>query len=447
MSDLDTAIYKAMANLASKDMSGGGAKIVLNEQQQRAYQAMVDGKNIFLTGIAGGGKSACVKHFVAMYKDIKHIGLTSTTGISAVLIGGCTIHSFLGIGLGTGTIDSMCTNITRNGKLRKRWNQLQTLVIDEISMFSPELFDKIENLARCVRHSEAPFGGIQLILTGDMLQLPAIGSDGLCFESKSWGKCIDEVIYLTKNHRQLDIKFQTCLNNVRLGKLPKSTREMLTSRIGVELNNELGIKPTKIYCKNASVDYTNQLELDKLNTGGAEFYEYEIEYEVYSSIKNKEYMREKYKKLCMAPETLQLCVDAQVMLLFNLDVDNGLANGSRGVVTSFVDDIPVVKFLNGREVAIDHHVWNICEGDEQVMKITQIPLKLAYSASAHKLQGSTLDYAEVDLSDCFEWGQAYIMISRVKTLEGLSIIAIDFDKICAHPKALKYYEELLANDH
>jgi ATP-dependent DNA helicase PIF1 len=442
MSDLDAAIYKAMAAMSNTNKDT--MDITLNEQQQRAYQAMIDGKSIFLTGIAGGGKSACVKKFVQAYKDSKNIGLTSTTGISAVLIGGCTVHSYLGIGLGTGSVDSLSTNIMRNGKLRKRWNELQVLIIDEISMFSPELFDKIEQVARCVRYSEAPFGGIQLVLTGDMLQLPAIGSENLCFESKSWDSCIDEVIYLTENHRQLDPKFQQCLNNVRLGKLPKSTRKMLESRIGVKLTNELGIMPTKIYCTNASVDYKNQQELDKLNVSGAEFYEYEIEYEVFPSIKNKEYMREKYKKMCMAPETLQLCVGAQVMLLFNLEVEQGLANGSRGIVDSFVDDIPVVKFLNGRKVAIDHHVWTICEGDEQVMKIIQIPLKLAYAASAHKLQGSTLDYAEVNLIDCFEWGQAYIMISRVKTLEGLSIIAIDFDKICAHPKALKYYDNLLA---
>ena len=130
------------------------------------------------------------------------------------------------------------------------------------------------------------------------------------------------------------------------------------------------------------------------------------------------------------------------MLLYNLDSEGGLVNGSRGVITNFIDDIPIVKFLNGRELAIDYHIWEHEEHDTKTCRIVQIPLKLAYALTIHRSQGCSLDYAEIDLSNIFSPGQAYVALSRVKHKEGLSIIDIDFDKICAHPKAVSFYNQL-----
>ncbi len=131
------------------------------------------------------------------------------------------------------------------------------------------------------------------------------------------------------------------------------------------------------------------------------------------------------------------------MLLKNLDMQNGLANGSRGIVTRFVGDMPVVRFLNGEERVIDHANWEVEENDKKILRAQQLPLKVAYAISIHKSQGCSLDYAEIDLSGVFEYGQAYVALSRVKSLDGLSIIDIDYDYIQAHPEAVEYYESLL----
>ena len=431
--ELENLKYKIMSEQLSTE-------IKLTEKQNIAYNLMTNGKNVFVTGPGGVGKTAVIKMFIKVYKQNKIMGVTSTTGISALLFGGVTLHSFLGIGLGQGSVESIVSKLYKRPHLRKRWCETEVLIIDEISMLSSALFDKLENVARRIRHNEEPFGGIQLILSGDFLQLPSIGSDDFCFESKSWYKCVEKTVYLTEIMRQKDVDWQNCLNDVRVGLLSKKTRKLLKTRVGVELKNDFGIKPTKLFSTNYLVDYINNKELDLLAESEPEFYEYNMEIHVYPGVKNKDYAIEKYKKSCNAPETLQLCVGAQVMLLWNLDTDGGLVNGSRGVVTSFVGDIPMVKFLNGRELLIDYNVWEQEEQDKKILRVLQIPLKLAYALTVHRSQGCSLDYAEIDLSNTFEYGMAYVALSRVKKIEGLSIIDINFDKIKANERAVEFYK-------
>lgn len=426
----------------------------LTQKQQEAFDYMAEGKNVFLTGPSGTGKSMVIHTFKKIFGPHKNIAITSTTGISALLIGGTTLHSYLGIGLGQGSAEKLADDILKKSYMKLRWNKLDVLIIDEVSMLSPELFDKLEQVARIVRSKqprrlltentvpEIPFGGIQLILSGDFLQLPVVGSDNFCFEAKTWPQCIDHTVNLTEIIRQDDEEFQTILNQLRFGIVSKEGKKLLKSRIGKELKNDLGIKPTKIYTTNAQVDLINERELEKLASDDVTFYEYAMEIYFYEFVQNKIQALDRVKKNCMAPETLQLCKGAQVMLLTNLDLDSGLANGSRGVVKDFCNDLPVVLFLNGEERIIDYYVWEIEEGNKKAVKITQLPLKLAWAVTVHKSQGSTLDYAEVDLSSVFEYGQAYVALSRVKTKEGLSILNIDFDRIRCHPKACDFYREM-----
>lgn len=407
------------------------------------YGFELDGNHRFLLGnFLVTHNTALIKMFIEVYRQNKIIGVTSTTGISALLFGGTTLHSFLGIGLGTASVEDIVSKIFKRSYLKKRWCELETLIIDEISMLSPALFDKLEEIARTVRHDERPFGGIQLILSGDFLQLPCIGSDKFCFESKKWNNCIDKTVYLTEIMRQKDKKFQECLNNIRIGLITREIRELLQSRINVKIKNDHGIRPTKLYCTNYSVDYINNEELDKLAANDPDFYEYNMETHVFPGVKNRTYIIEKYKKNCNAPETIQLCTGAQVMLLYNLDLDGGLVNGSRGVIKSFVGDVPLVRFMNGREVVIDYHTWEVEENGKKVMRVIQIPLKLAYALTAHKSQGCTLDCVEIDMTNVFDYGQAYVMLSRVKNIENLNILGIDFDKIKAHPTAVEFYQSL-----
>jgi ATP-dependent DNA helicase PIF1 len=425
----------------------------LTVKQRLAYDYMVQGKNVFITGPSGTGKSSVIKLFKKLYGSTKTIAITSTTGISALLIGGTTLHSYAGIGMGTGSVGAMSTNILKKPYLRNRWAKLDVLIIDEVSMLSPELFDKLEEVGRIVRRSkpqrlmaknepEEPFGGIQIVLSGDFLQLPVVKSDNFCFEAKSWDRVIPHTVNLTKIIRQDNREFQKCLNNLRFGRLTRNTKELLMSCVGVELKNDDGIKPTRIHTTNAAIDQINEEELDKLVTEDTEFVQFDMEMYLYEFVKNREWAYEKYRKYCLAPSVLQLCIGAQVMLLHNLEIEEGLVNGSRGVVVGFVEDLPRVKFLNGTERIIDYHIWEYEENDKKMMRITQIPLKLAWAVTVHKSQGQTLDYAEVDLSNVFEYGQAYVALSRVKSKEGLSIVALDFDTIRAHPKAKAYYKKL-----
>lgn len=423
-------------------MSTRDRDIQLKSKQIEAYEHLKRRDNIFLTGAGGTGKTSLVKMFMRNHAGSRYIAVTSTTGTSALLLNGTTIHSYLGIGCGNSSVDVIVQKIFSWSWLRKRWLSLDCLFIDEISMLDPDLFDKIEEIARIVRNSKKPFGGIQLVVSGDFCQLPCVGTDRFCFEASSWNKCIDHTIYLTEIIRQNNPVFQEVLNSIRMGDITEQVREVLDSRVGVELHNTFGIKPTKLYSKNIDVDRVNNEELDTLAEDGRQFYEYEMEFHVYSGVSNRESVIEKYKKSCNAPLTLQICKGSQVMLLKNLDMENGLANGSRGVVIGFVNEMPVVRFLNGEERLIEHNEWEVEENEKRILQARQIPLKVAYAISIHRSQGCSLDYAEVDLSGIFEYGQAYVALSRVKSLEGLSIVSIDYNLIVAHPKAVEYYTSL-----
>lgn len=416
-------------------------KMILNYKQAVALDLMESGKNVFITGPSGTGKSTLIHIYKSKYGTDRSMAITSTTGISALLIGGVTLHSYLGIGLGNMEVDKLYGKIEQSKFYKRRWKKLDTLVIDEISMLSPELFDKLEEVARRVRGINRAFGGIQLVLTGDFLQLPVVKNERFCFEAEQWGNCVSNTVYLDSIERQKDEVFQRCLNELRVGNITEEVKNLLKSRENIELTNDRGIQPTIIHTTNHSVDNLNETHLDKL--GETEFFEYEMSITVHKKVFNTETVIETYKKNCTAPHQLQLCKGAQVMLLHNLDLEDELANGSRGVVVGFSNELPVVKFLNGKERVVDYHSWEYDEGEEDpVITLNQIPLKLAWSITCHKSQGQTLDYAVIDLKNVFEYAQAYVALSRVRTIEGLSIRNLKFHTIKAHPKAIEFYRTL-----
>ena len=267
------------------------------------------------------------------------------------------------------------------------------------------------------------------------------------FQCPAWSKVFPEeknTVCLNEIMRQRDSAFQTALNNLRMGYLPQSTRDLFDARVNVELKCEkLGIKPTRLYAVNHAVDAVNEAEMDILASDDRDFFEYDSVVTVTPGTKNASYIREKFVKDCNAPARIQLCVDAQVILLFNMDVPGGLVNGSRGVVTGFVEDIPKVRFTNNRELIISHKVWERKDRGRVVISLTQVPLKLAWSISIHKSQGSTLEACAISMSELFASGQGYTGVSRVKDLDCLTIIGdIDWDKVSAHPEAVAYYKAL-----
>jgi ATP-dependent DNA helicase PIF1 len=413
----------------------------LNAEQQIAFDQMNSGKNVFITGSGGHGKSFLVNYFIQNSEHRDKIGLTSTTGVSALLIRGSTVHSYLGLGLGTGTISEMLGFITSRKFLKARWRKLKILIIDEISMMQPDLFDKLNELGKQIRLNQSPFGGIQIILTGDFLQLPACKSNEFCFETQSWRECDFYICLLTRNMRQTDEIFQACLEKVRMGVVDDEVKEILSSRMNLVPDTSSGIEPTALYPVNAMVDRINSTKFSNLiEKSGFSVNCYEMAVKIVD--KSASTRVDTFRKSLPVGDIVELAKGAQVMLLYNLDIHNGLVNGSRGVVIGVQDESVVVRFKSGI-YTIEAHDWEFEEDGKIILRFTQIPLKLAWSSSIHRAQGATLDCVTMNLSKCFEYGQAYVALSRVKSLDGLFIEDIDFSAIMAHPRAVKFYQELL----
>ena len=416
-------------------------------------------KNLFLTGPGGVGKSTLVRRLA---QEITDIAITAMTGCAALLLDckATTLHSWAGIGLGMDSIERTIESIRKKPYVKKRWTRTGVLVIDEVSMMSPDLFEFLDGIGRAIRKQPAkPFGGIQLVLVGDFCQLPPVMKEEevrFVFESELWPSVIRSCVVLNKIWRQADPVYQTVLNEARMGCLSAASEEILRSRMGTNWQSEL-IKPTVLFSLNKDVDKVNLANLQALE-GEVRRFRVKTVYDVARwrdenggrplPEKNSDLVNfavEKLDKDAPYLPEVELRVGAQVMLITNLDMALGRVNGSRGIILEFEDirGYPVVKFRNGARVTIEPHVWYSTE--VPYVGREQMPLKIAYAISIHKSQGASIDTALVDIGkSTFEYGQAYTALSRVRSLEGLHLHAMDPQRIRAHPRVLKFYKGLLA---
>ena len=406
----------------------------MNERQQYALSLAEKGRNIFVTGGAGTGKTYFIKNLVlALRRQGKQVGVTSMTANSALLIHGKTLHSYLGIGISRDTQDMM-TKVRKYRKV-KTWLSTDVLVIDEVSMLSKELFESIDYIAKELIQNPRPFGGIQVVLCGDFCQLGCIGSDEFCFESSLWDRYITETVVFTHTFRQQnDPLFCQVLESIRFGDMTSEMEEVLLSRKKeFDLQDTEGIEPTKLYSYRKDVSAINETHLSQLIHDKQEK---AMKFNVRSTMK-----REKLEKYCTDP-TITLCTNAQVILTVNLDVENGLVNGSRGVVKGFCGGIPIVKFVNGGTRTIDYYTYSTEDDTKTTISYSQIPLILGWAITIHRSQGMTLDNVMTDLSNVFDYGQGYVTLSRVRNLENLWITGIDFSKLKCNPKVIEFYQSL-----
>ena len=398
--------------------------ITLSSSQQQVLNYVLAGQSIFFTGVAGTGKTVCLKVIIDTFRQNKRQGvyITALTGIAAVPLSGRTLHSFAGIGLGEGIAEEIYNErVVKNAKAIKRWLDANVLIIDEISMLPAELLDKINWIAKRVRKRDEPFGGIQLILTGDFLQLPpvspGINKVKLAFEAECWKEIVPHTVLLEKVFRQdKDPLFISVLNSLRKGIVTQEVIDAFQPCLNRKFPEGSKIKPTLLFAKRVEVDQTNANELAKLR---------DLKYEY----KAQDWGRDSTAleiliKNCMAPATLELKIGAQVMLLKNLSLADGLVNGSRGVVVDFKADerkklFPVVEFYTKQQRLITPEDWKIEEKFITIASRAQIPLMLCWAMTGHRCQGMTLDLCQVDLSGVFEFGQAYVCtfsVSRFRIL-------------------------------
>jgi ATP-dependent DNA helicase PIF1 len=433
---------------------------LLNDDQRYAFEAIVAGRSVFLTGPGGTGKSFLLQTLYGCYKARtgKVMSVTALTGCAALLLGpwAKTLHSWAGIGLGKAPAEAAARMIGADQKKRRRWRATNCLVIDEVSMLTPYLLEYLDVIARAVRKCDRPMGGLQVVFVGDFYQLPPVmkaaeqaalapgaAERTFAFESPLWGQLVSETIELRQIVRQKDPEFQRILNEARVGELSAESYAALEARKTMEWKRQ-EIKPTLLFTKNTDVATINETQITKLTTA-------EVVFTAKTTAPPRmpadivQMFVEKLDKDAPYEPTLMLKERAQVMLLVNQDPEAGLVNGSRGVVTGFspTEGWPLVKFLHGPPfpVKVGPAEWKSdADNEEDAVVRAQVPLRLAYAVTIHKSQGSSLDSALVDVGpSTFEYGQAYVALSRVRNLESVFVFEIHPRAFRAHPAVKAFY--------
>jgi ATP-dependent DNA helicase PIF1 len=448
----------------------------LTPEQRQAAEIILskERRNVFITGSAGTGKSFLLKYLVHELRKQRlpsgeplKVAICAPTGVAAIIVGGSTLHSFFGIGLGTGSLSSLLNKVNKNSAAKKRLEETDVLIIDECSMLSSDLLEKLDAIAREIRFDglfrDEPFGGMQIIKFGDFYQLPPVerlserGSDNqmrsFCFESQVWSDLglSENFIVLKQVQRQENVEFITLLNKVRVGEVQGTDIKYLNTKCLISKTNPLpndGILPTRLYVLNKDVDAENEMRLAEIQSEEIvcrAVDKWRENMPIGTTATTKKKMKESLDM--ELPPELKLKIGAQVMLTRNKDVESNLVNGSRGIIENFVFDggfyVPVVRFDNGLVIKVSpvESVRYNPDGGEGCLVRMQIPLKLAWAITIHKSQGSTLSRASLDISSAFEYGQCYVALSRVRSLEGLWLERpVQLRNIMVSPQVTQFFK-------
>ncbi|XP_044781053.2 ATP-dependent DNA helicase PIF1 isoform X3 [Bubalus bubalis] len=408
----------------------------LSKEQAAVLRAVLKGQSIFFTGSAGTGKSYLLKRILGSLPPTGTVA-TASTGVAACHIGGTTLHAFAGIGSGQAPL-AQCVALAQRPGVRQGWLNCQRLVIDEISMVEADLFDKLEAVARAVRQQNKPFGGIQLIICGDFLQLPPVTKGSqlpqFCFQAKSWRRCVPVTLELTEVWRQTDKTFISLLQAVRLGRCSDEVTRQLRATAAHKVERD-GIVATRLCTHQDDVALTNERQLQELPG----------EVHSFEAMDSDPEQARTLDAQCPVSQLLQLKLGAQVMLVKNLAVSRGLVNGARGVVVGFEAEgrgLPQVRFLCGVTEVIRADRWTVQTTGGQLLSRQQLPLQLAWAISIHKSQGMSLDCVEMSLGRVFASGQAYVALSRARSLQGLRVLDFDPMVVRCDPRVLSFYATL-----
>lgn len=406
-------------------------------KQATALAILKQGHHVFLTGQAGAGKTYLLNQYISyLHEHGVAVAMTASTGIAATHMNGMTIHAWSGIGIKDALDDSDFKRLKDREGFADRIKSVKVLIIDEVSMLHARQLDMVDEVLRHFREDERPFGGVQVIFSGDFFQLPPIGKkeestkEKFAFMSKVWialantlidGSPAIKVCYLSEQHRQKDetgeLSLNTVLNQIRNQAVtPAAHAALLATK-----DNVLGEERTRLYTHNMNVDKINQDELDAINATAHDFE---------AITEGEPALMEALKKNVRAPEKLSLKKGAKVMFVKN-NPNEEVYNGTIGEVVDFIKDsenshLPKVKLADGRTLLVSYETWSIDDEDGvPLASYNQLPLCLAWAITVHKSQGMTLSAAEIDLSKTFELGQGYVALSRVQSLSGLKLLGLN----------------------
>lgn len=456
--------------------------MILSTEQKYALQQFQQGQNLFITGPGGTGKTQLIKQFVE-YMKTRNMSyqVCAMTGCAAVLLKCCakTLHSWSGIKLGKGETQKILNSILRNKKVVESWRVVRVLIVDEVSMMSQKIFELCDLIGRQVRKVSKPFGGVQLIFTGDFFQLPPVGDkDGdpttsnFCFQSKNWFSTfpLENHIELKTIFRQNDPTYINILLQIRRGELDEESANTLKQYVRRPVKDENGYVPTKLFAVRSKTDFVNSSMYAKIEdeefayshierTDCALWLDSQRPFDIESrrvcerlTSEEKTHLITQYKNNANISENITLKKGALVMCTYNVDVEVGICNGSQGVIIDFVKSskndcmIPIVAFNNGIRCAIDYQFYQ--SEEFPCLAIGQIPLCLAWALTIHKIQGATLKDADIDLGNSiFEYGQSYVGLSRIQSLDGLYLSAFVPHRIKANPLVREFYEKIPKVDY
>ena len=392
--------------------------------QATALKLLKSGKNVFLTGSAGAGKTYTLNQYIEYLKARKvPVAVTASTGIAATHMNGMTIHTWSGIGIKDVLTDHDLKNLKDRKYLRDHIEKAQVLIIDEISMLHARQLDLVNQVLKYIKDNDQPFGGMQVIVAGDFFQLPPVGKSGesnrdkFAFMSAAWLEAGFNICYLTEQHRQQDNQLNVILNEIRLGQISSQSISALKSTMHQTLDSDI----TRLFTHNMDVDQINEQHLDALKGKAHHFY---------AQTEGNEKLVMTLTGSVRAPQDLILKKGAKVMFVKN-NFEEGYINGSLGEVTGFIKDdefgeLPEVKLRDGSKMLVAPAEWSINnEQGKAIASFKQIPLRHAWAITVHKSQGMTLEAAEIDLTQTFEKGQGYVALSRLKTLNGLRLLGFN----------------------
>jgi ATP-dependent DNA helicase PIF1 len=407
--------------------------LTLTSCQERAHAALQTKANVFLTGGAGSGKSFLVRYFLKD-KDTKNFPVLASTGAAAVLVGGRTFHSFFGLGIMEGGVEATVEKASRNRQVVRRLKKISGFIVDEVSMLSGETLRCAEIIARRVRDSELPWGGLRVVAVGDFAQLPPVERSnspqrGWAFLDPVWAWSAFETHYLRTQTRCLDDEYMRILAQVREGNVTAEVKAYLDSKAGVAPESFDG---TRLFPRR---EETERFNLRKLESLPGKAFTFET---IYSG---EPRALESLKKYAPIPVIITLKEGALVMLRQN-DPMQRWVNGSQGTITKIQPHMLKIELLNGRNIEIEKATFSVLDAEGEITAAAiNFPISLAWASTIHKSQGSTLDRMSVNLSQLWEPGQAYVALSRLTRGSELLVEKWEARSIRVDPAVVQFYKE------